>query len=104
MSRPKIGIPKKKIALFCQRWRIKEFALFGSVWRDDFSPTSDLDILVTFAPEADWGLLDQVRMEQELAGLFKRQVDLISKQAVAQNHNWIRRREILNTAQVIYAA
>jgi predicted nucleotidyltransferase len=104
MSRPKIGIPKKKIALFCQRWRIKEFALFGSALREDFNPTSDLDILVTFAPEADWGLLDQVRMEQELVELFRREVDIISKQAVEQNHNWLRRREILNTAQVIYAA
>jgi hypothetical protein len=104
MSLTKIKLPKTQITTFCRRWSINEFALFGSVLRDDFSPDSDLDVLVTFAPEADWSLLDQVRMEQELADLLHRKIDLFTKQAVEQNHNWIRRREILNTAQVIYAA
>ncbi len=100
----KPNISKAQIADFCRRWRISEFALFGSALREDFRPDSDLDILVTFAPEADWSLLDQVQMEQELAQLFQRKIDLYTKQAVEQNHNWLRRREILNTAQVIYAA
>lgn len=97
-------ISKAHIADFCRRWRINEFALFGSALREDFRHDSDLDILVTFAPEADWSLLDQVQMEQELAQLLQRKIDLYTKQAVEQNHNWLRRREILNTAQVIYAA
>ena len=49
-------IPKNQIADFCRRWHISELALFGSALRDGFGPDSDLDILVTFAPEADWGL------------------------------------------------
>ena len=89
---------------FCRRWRISELALFGSVLRDDFDPDSDLDILVMFAPEADWSLLDHVRMEQELEGLLGRKIDLLSKRAVAQSHNWIRRQEILNTAEVVYVS
>ena len=42
---------------FCQRWKIRELALFGSVLRTDFRPDSDVDVLVTFTDEADWGLL-----------------------------------------------
>jgi uncharacterized protein len=104
MARRNIEMPEKQIADFCQRWRINEFALFGSVLRDDFDPQSDVDVLVTFAPGADWSLLDHVRMEQELADLLGRRIDLLSKQAVEQSHNWIRRREILNTAEVVYVS
>ncbi len=98
-----VDLSETKLTAFCQRWRITELALFGSALRDDFGPDSDLDVLVTFDPEADWGLLDQVRMEQELADLLHRKIDLFTRPAVEQNHNWIRRREILNNAQVIYA-
>lgn len=97
-------IPKNQIADFCRRWHISELALFGSALRDDFGPDSDLDILVTFAPEADWSLLDHLRMEQELASLLNREVDLFSRRAVEQSHNWIRRQEILGTAEVIYVS
>jgi predicted nucleotidyltransferase len=99
-----IEIPEEQIAAFCRRWHISELALFGSVLRDDFGPDSDLDVLVTFVPGAEWSLLDHVRMEQELADLLGREIDLLSKRAVERSHNWIRRREILNTAEVIYAS
>ena len=99
-----IDIPKKQIAEFCRRWNIAEFALFGSVLRDDFDLDSDLDILVTFAPEADWSLLDHLRMERELSDILGKKIELLSKRAVEQSHNVIRRREILNTAEVIYVS
>jgi predicted nucleotidyltransferase len=99
-----IGASQKQIASFCRRWKIREFALFGSALREDFSPQSDVDILVSFAPGAEWSLLDHVRMEQELEALLGRPVDLFSRQAVERSHNWIRRREILDTAEVVYAA
>lgn len=98
-----LGISDDKIADFCRCWRIIEFALFGSVLRDDFQPDSDIDVLATFAPNAEWGLFDHVQMEQELASLFGREVNVVSRQAVVQSQNWIRRREILRTAQVVYA-
>jgi len=100
----KIDVPEREIAAFCSRWHIVELALFGSALREDFGPDSDLDVLVTFAPEADWGLLDHLRMEDELARLFGRKIDLFTKRAVEQSHNWLRRQEILNTAEVIYGA
>jgi predicted nucleotidyltransferase len=72
--------------------------------REDFRPDSDLDVLVTFAPEANWGLLDQVQMQQELELLLGRTVDLVSRRAIERSTNWIRREEILRTAQPVYVA
>ncbi|MBN1815651.1 MAG: nucleotidyltransferase domain-containing protein [Anaerolineae bacterium] len=103
MVRSNIDVSEEQIDAFCQRWHISELAFFGSVLRDDFGRDSDVDVLVTFAPEADWGLLDHLRMEQELVELLGRQVDLFSKRAVERSHNRLRRREILDTAEVIYA-
>ncbi len=97
-------LPQKEISDFCRRWQINEFALFGSVLRVDFGPDSDLDILVTFAPEADWSLFDHLRMEEELSHLLNREIDLFSRRAVEHSHNNLRRQEILNTAQVIYVS
>ena len=99
-----LGLSEQDISDFCQRWRITEFALFGSILRDDFDAESDLDILVAFAPDADWSLLDHVKMEQELEALLGRKVDLLSRRSVERSHNWLRRREILDTAEVVYAS
>jgi hypothetical protein len=102
MVKRRIDISQEQLAVFCRRWQISELALFGSILRDDFGPDSDLDILVTFAPGAEWSLLDHVRMEQELAGLLGCKVDLLTKRSVERSPNWIFRREILNTAEVFY--
>jgi hypothetical protein len=100
----KITLPKEKIAEFCSRWKITEFALFGSVLRDDFGPTSDVDVLVTFASDARWSLLDHVTMQDELAVLYGRKVDLVSRRGIERSRNPIRRRDILDSAEIIYAA
>ena len=97
-------LAQANISEFCERWKIAELALFGSALRSDFSPESDLDVLVTFTPDADWGLLDHYRMKEELATLLGREVDLLTRRAVEKSQNWLRRREILSTAQVVYAA
>ena len=104
MAERRVDISQEQMADFCRRWQISELALFGSVLREDFGPESDVDILVTFAPEAPWGLLDHVRIEQELAGLLGCKVDLLTKRAVERSSNWILRREILGTAEVIYGS
>jgi len=90
-----------EIIRFCQRWKIRELALFGSALRDDFGPDSDLDLLVSFAEDADWGLLDHAQMQQELQALLRRNVDLISRRALERSPNWLRRQEILSTAQIL---
>lgn len=101
MHRPNIDVPEEKIAVFCRKWRIKEFALFGSVLRDDFRPDSDIDVLVTFEDDAGWSLWDLVDIQDELKELFGREVDLVEKRAL---RNPFRKREILSTHEVIYAA
>jgi predicted nucleotidyltransferase len=99
-----LPLPTEAIAQFCRRWKIRELALFGSVLRADFRPDSDVDVLVTFADDADWGLLAHLEMQQELATLLQRPIDLISKRALEHSPNWVRREAILNTAQVFISA
>jgi len=97
----KFRIPRKKIAEFCKRWGITEFALFGSALRADFRPDSDVDVLVSINPKAHIGLFEIAEMEIELEDMFKRPVDMVEKEGL---RNPYRRREILRTAQVVYAA
>ena len=93
-----------QLAQFCRRWRVRELALFGSALRDDFGPDSDVDLLVTFSPQAAWSLLDHVRMQTELSELLGYPVDLVSRRAIERSPNPIRKREILSTARTVYAA
>ena len=90
-----------QIAEFCQRWHITEFALFGSVLRDDFRPDSDIDVLVTFSPDSNWSLFDWVDMKEELEALLGRKVDIADKEGLKNSY---RRHGILRTHQVIYAS
>jgi len=103
---PKVGVymPMSAIATFCGKWKITEFALFGSALRDDFDVASDIDLLVTFAPDVEWSLFDHVRMKAELEELLGRKVDLVNRRALEKSDNWIRRKVILETARVIHAA
>jgi predicted nucleotidyltransferase len=98
-----INLPMPQIREFCDRWQIVEFALFGSVLRDDFRTDSDIDCLVSFQADSPWSLLDLVQMQIELEQIFTRKVDLLSKSAIERSENWIRRQEILSTAQNIYS-
>lgn len=98
-----IRVPRKKIAAFCKRWKVVEFALFGSAVRDDFSTQSDIDALVSFAPHSNWSLFDHIQMKQELQEIFGREVDLITRRALEQSRNTLLRSEILGTAKTLYS-
>jgi predicted nucleotidyltransferase len=100
----KITVAADRITDFCRRWKVTELALFGSVLRGDFSPDSDVDVLVSFAPEARWSLFDLVVMQGELRAILGREVDLVERTAVEQAENYIRRKGILGNIEVIYAA
>jgi predicted nucleotidyltransferase len=100
----RIPIDRKNIAGFCRRWKISEFALFGSVLRDDFRSDSDVDVLVTFAADAQWTLFDMVNMQDELEKIFGRKVDLVSRRGIEASRNYIRRKAILSSAEVVHAA
>jgi len=104
MKRLSIDLPRDRIAEFCRRWKVDEFALFGSILRESFRPDSDIDVLVTFAPDADWSLLDHVQMEYELELVLSRKVDLVSRRAIEHSSNPIRRQAILESAETFYVA
>ena len=97
-----LKIPQDQIADFCRRWQITEFAIFGSALRDDFRPDSDIDVLVTFAPQAQWSLMDHVVMQDELKAILSREADLVSRRGLERSRNYLRRQAILDSAKVIY--
>lgn len=77
MKKVDIKVPKHDIAEFCKRNHIRSLSFFGSVLREDFSQSSDIDLLVEF--EADYvpGFFDLIEMEDELSSIFGgRKVDL----------------------------
>lgn len=98
----RIEIDRGKVADFCRYWKITEFSLFGSVLRDDFGPGSDVDVLVTFAPDADLSLWDHVRMEEDLSALLGRPTEIIERSVIERSENWIRRKAILSSAEAYY--
>ena len=95
-----INIPKSKIADYCKQHHIIEFALFGSVLTEDFKPGSDIDVLVTFAPDCHYSFYDLVVIRDDLQGMFGREVDLVEKQGLK---NPFRKHQILNNMEVVYA-
>ena len=104
MNKLQIEIPKEKIAEFCRKWSIIEFALFGSVLREDFRPDSDIDVMVTFSPDAHWRFYDLIDMQEDLETIFGRKVDLIEKESVEKSENYIRRKHILSHMETVYVA
>ncbi len=103
MIKTAIPLPTEEITAFCNKWELTEFALFGSVLREDFRPDSDIDVMVQFHPNAHltFSTLDQ--MGTELKTLFQRDVDLITRKGIETSRNYLRRHEILSSAKIIYA-
>ncbi|MDX2212226.1 MAG: nucleotidyltransferase family protein [Oculatellaceae cyanobacterium bins.114] len=102
MKTQNIEIPYEKIAHFCQHWQVTEFALFGSVLREDFRPDSDIDVMVQFDTNAYPTFFDLSNMEDELKTIFQRDVDLVTRKGIESSRNYLRRQAILSSAQVIY--
>lgn len=91
------------LAAFARAHGIERLELFGSVLRPDFTSDSDVDVLVTYAPESTPTLFDLADHEIELAGLFGRAVDLVSRRGIERSENEVRRSRILDSARVLYA-
>jgi len=101
MSSPlNINIPHDAVTDFCRRHLIARLSLFGSVLRDDFSPASDLDVLVEFAPDHAPGYLAFAGMQMELSELLRRRVDLRTPDDLSRYF----RDEVLQQATLIHAA
>jgi predicted nucleotidyltransferase len=76
MRRVRIAVPQESVGDFCRRHHIRRLALFGSVLRDDFGPSSDVDVLVEFEPGTKVGLIRLAGMELELSEILGHKVDL----------------------------
>lgn len=96
-----IEVPQEQIEAFCRKWKIREFALFGSVLRDDFRPDSDVDVLVEFEPGSKRRIADWLAIQDELKRMFGREVEVVQKGLI---ENPFRRRHILASQRVLYAA
>jgi hypothetical protein len=103
MNKLKLNIPRRKLAAFCRKRHIQKLAFFGSILRDDFKPASDVDILVEFKQGYTPGLNFFI-MPEELKKIIGREVDLLTFQGVQKSKNPIRRKAILESAQVYYVA
>jgi len=94
-----IELPKERIKEFCKRHHIRKLSLFGSALRDDFSPESDLDILVEFDPAHIPGFIRLAGMEIELTEILGRKADMRTAQDLSRYF----RDEVLNSSKVQYA-
>jgi len=99
MNKSTLKVPQQAISDFCHRNHIRKISLFGSVLREDFAESSDVDVLVEFDPMAEIGLFDMVRMERELEVFFPgHKVDLRTPEDLSRYF----RNQVLNTAEIQY--
>lgn len=96
---PKLHLPNEMIASFCRAHAVRELALFGSSVRKDFRDDSDVDVLIDLKGEARVGLVAMQQMRDELATIFGRPVDLVTRNGLNRHI----REEVLKQAEVIYA-
>jgi predicted nucleotidyltransferase len=96
----RIDIADDVLTDLARRYHVREFAVFGSVLRDDFRTDSDIDVLVEYEAEALIGLFDHFKLAEELEQLLGRRVDLVSKSAL---HRLISK-NVLDSRRVLYAA
>jgi uncharacterized protein len=96
-----IELPMKRIEEFCRKYGVEQFALFGSVLRDDFGPDSDVDVMLKFKPGHGFTFENTPDIQDELAAAFGRRVDVIE---MGRIRNPFRRHAIMNSYRVVYAA
>ena len=93
-----ISLPLDEIAAICRRFPVRRLSVFGSALRDDFTPGSDIDMLVEFEPDAGVSYFELVDMELALTGLLGRKVDLNTAACLSRYF----RDEVLSEADDIY--
>lgn len=99
-----LKIPDERLRKICEKYLVKELAVFGSALDGDFNDDSDIDLLYTFQDNAEHSLFSKVRIKEEFEILFGRPVDLISRKAIENSRNIYKKRAILERSKVIYAA
>ena len=88
------------LAEICRRYGAQRLSLFGSILRDDFTATSNVDILVDFLPQTRIGLIGMANMEAELSQAIGRRVDLKTPADLSRYF----RDEVVSRARLLHAA
>jgi len=83
----KLEFDTEAVRRFCRERGIARLELFGSALRDDFNADSDVDLLASIRPGAKCGLFEWVDLQEGLARIFCRPVDLVSRRAVERSRN-----------------
>lgn len=97
-----LEVSLERVAAVCRKWGIVEFAVFGSLLRSDFRSDSDVDVLLTFDSNGGYTFETLPDLLDDLSALFGgRSIDMVEKRLIS---NPFRRREILSTCRVLYAA
>ncbi len=100
-----VDLPLEKIASLCKQYGVQELSVFGSALREDFTTNSDVDFLVVFenGDAGSWAC-KYSELADELSALLARKVDVVSREAVEESENYLRRRHILQSAKTVYVA
>lgn len=98
-----VPLPMDRIEEFCRKWDVRLFELYGPVLTDDFRAEDDVDVMVSFGPDARWTLIHWARMVDDLAALFGRKASLITRETAERNEYPHRHRPMLAEARVVYA-
>jgi hypothetical protein len=101
MKRPGPTVDDTALAKFCRENGVRRLAFFGSVLREDFAPSSDVDVLVEFEPDRTPGFIGLARIERELGALLGGvTVDLRTPEDLSRYF----RDRVVDEAEVRYAA
>lgn len=96
----RLDLDSERLERFARQFGVQELSLFGSAVREDFSPESDVDVLISFLPGTRVSLFDLVDMTDQLAQILGRPVDLVTKQGLKP----LIKQSVIGTSRVIYAA
>jgi predicted nucleotidyltransferase len=97
-------VTKEKLYTLCRSYGIEQMSFFGSILRDDFSPLSDIDILVKFPANKRFGLFQLGRLHTELEALLNRKVDLLTENGLNTMNNPLKQTSILSSTSPIYVS
>ena len=98
----KIAEPEiEMIRQLCKSTKVKSLFAFGSVTREDFGDSSDIDMVVDFEEQDPFLYTDlYFTLKSSLENILKRQVDLLEERGI-RNH--IFREQLDRTKVMIYA-
>jgi predicted nucleotidyltransferase len=101
----KIELPRAEFSALCRKHHVKELAVFGSALGEQFRPDSDVDFLVKFENDDAGPWMGHLTgLQEDLARLLDRPVDVIDWTAIEKSRNPFRRNAILGTRKLLYVA